>query len=99
MRGAQVEGAAGGLGGEAMAENSGGACAASEGGILAAFAPANIEAHIEHIEREIPSRLAALPEGEARWMLEAQLVRARNRRAGVLEDCRCDVAATLNRLC
>ena len=41
---------------------------------------------------------AALAEGEARWMLETQLVRARNRIADVLEDCRRTVVATLSRL-
>jgi len=43
-------------------------------------------------------RYAALAEGEARWMLETQLVRARNRIADVLEDCRRTVVATLSRL-
>jgi hypothetical protein len=49
--------------------------------------------------RIIPSlavvpRHAALRQGEARLMLETQLVRARKRIADVLEDCQRDVAAT-----
>jgi hypothetical protein len=42
-------------------------------------------------------RYAALPEGEARWMLETQLLRERNRVADVLEDCRRAIDATLAR--
>jgi hypothetical protein len=41
---------------------------------------------------------AAMPEGEARWMLETQLVRERNRLADVLEDCRHAIDVTLARL-
>jgi len=44
------------------------------------------------------SRYAKLGEGEARWMLETQLVRDRNRIADVLEDCRGLVDDTLARL-
>jgi len=36
---------------------------------------------------EVP-QFAKLPDGEQRWMLETQLVRARNRVADTLEDCR-----------
>jgi Peptidase family M28 len=43
-------------------------------------------------------RYAKLGEGEARWMLETQLVRDRNRIADVLEDCRGLVDDTLTRL-
>jgi len=40
-------------------------------------------------------RFAKLPDGEARWMLETQLVRARNRVADALDDCRRLIDATL----
>ena len=40
-------------------------------------------------------RFAKLPEGEARWMLETQLVRARNQVADALDDCRRLIDATL----
>jgi hypothetical protein len=40
-------------------------------------------------------QFAKMPEGEARWMLETQLVRARNRVADALEDCRRMVDDTL----
>jgi hypothetical protein len=43
-------------------------------------------------------RYAALDEGEARWMLETQLLRERNRVADVLEDCRRAIDDTLARL-
>ena len=43
-------------------------------------------------------RLAKLPEGEARWMLETQLVRERNRVADALEDCRRLIDETLAKL-
>ena len=47
---------------------------------------------------EVP-QFAELPNGEQRWMLETQLVRARNRIADTLEDCRrliCDTLAKLH---
>jgi hypothetical protein len=47
---------------------------------------------------EVP-QFAKLPDGEQRWMLETQLVRARNRIADALEDCRrliCDTLAKLH---
>jgi Peptidase family M28 len=40
-------------------------------------------------------RLAKLPPGEARWMLETALVRERNRVADALDDCRRMIDATL----
>jgi hypothetical protein len=40
-------------------------------------------------------RLAGLAAGPERWMLETQLVRARNRVADTLEDCTNAIAATL----
>jgi len=43
-------------------------------------------------------QLAKLPEGEARWMLETQLVRERNRVADALEDCRRLIDETLTKL-
>lgn len=43
-------------------------------------------------------RYAALPEGEARWMLETQLVRERNRVADVLEECQRLADETVARL-
>ena len=43
-------------------------------------------------------RHAKLGEGEARWMLETQLVRDRNRIADALEDCRRLIDDTLARL-
>jgi hypothetical protein len=43
-------------------------------------------------------RYAKLADGEARWMLETQLVRDRNRIADVLDDCRTLVHATLAQL-
>ena len=43
-------------------------------------------------------QLAKLPEGEARWMLETQLVRERNRVADALEDCRRLIDETLAKL-
>ena len=43
-------------------------------------------------------RYAKLGEGEARWMLETQLVRDRNRIADVLDDCRGLIDDTLARL-
>jgi hypothetical protein len=43
-------------------------------------------------------RYAKLADGEARWMLETQLVRDRNRIADVLDDCRVLVEATLAQL-
>jgi hypothetical protein len=46
---------------------------------------------------EVP-RYAKLPNGEARWMLETQLIRDRNRIADALEDCRRLIDATLLRL-
>jgi hypothetical protein len=39
-----------------------------------------------------------LPEGDARWMLETQLVRARNRVADALDDSRQLIDATLAKL-
>jgi hypothetical protein len=44
------------------------------------------------------SQLARTKNGEERWMLETQLVRARNRVADVLEDCRRMVDDTLRAL-
>jgi hypothetical protein len=72
--------------------------------IRAALALQTVRAHIAHTVQgsiipaldDVPGR-AALPEGEARRPRETQL-RARNRRAPVLEDCRRDVAVTLDRL-
>ena len=46
---------------------------------------------------ELP-KLAKLPQGEQRWMLEVQLVRERNRIADALGDCSALVDATLARL-
>ena len=46
---------------------------------------------------EVP-RLGALPEGEARWMLETGLVRERNRVADALGDAAALVGDTLRRL-
>ena len=43
-------------------------------------------------------RYAKLGDGEARWMLETQLVRDRNRIADVLDDCRGLIDDTLARL-
>jgi len=43
-------------------------------------------------------RLAKTAEGEERWMLETQLVRARNRIADVLDDCRRMIDDTLRTL-
>ena len=43
-------------------------------------------------------RLAKTAEGEERWMLETQLVRARNRVADVLDDCRRMIDDTLRTL-
>jgi len=43
-------------------------------------------------------QLASLPDGEARWMLETQLVRARNRVADALDDCRRLICETLAKL-
>ena len=43
-------------------------------------------------------RLGEMPDGEDRWMLETQLVRARNRIADALGDCRSDIDETLARL-
>ena len=43
-------------------------------------------------------RYAKLKDGEARWMLETQLVRDRNRIADALEDCRRRIDDTLARL-
>lgn len=43
-------------------------------------------------------RLAEMPDGEDRWMLETQLVRARNRIADALGDCRRDIDDTLAQL-
>jgi hypothetical protein len=43
-------------------------------------------------------RLATLPEGEERWMLETQLVRARNHVADALDDCRRLIDDTLSHL-
>ena len=43
-------------------------------------------------------RYAKLADGEARWMLETQLVRDRNRIADVLDDCRGLIDDTLARL-
>jgi len=43
-------------------------------------------------------QFAQLPEGEARWMLETQLVRARNRVADALDDCRRLIDETLKKL-
>jgi hypothetical protein len=43
-------------------------------------------------------RFAKLPEGEARWMLETQLVRARNQVADALDDCRRLIDETLVKL-
>ena len=40
-------------------------------------------------------QLAKLPEGEARWMLETQLVRERNRVADAIDDCRRLIDETL----
>ena len=40
-------------------------------------------------------QFAKLPDGEARWMLETQLVRARNRVADALDDCRRLIDQTL----
>lgn len=40
-------------------------------------------------------RYARMADGEARWMLEIELVRHRNRVADALEDCRRDVETTL----
>jgi hypothetical protein len=43
-------------------------------------------------------QLATLPEGEERWMLETHLVRARNKVADALDDCRRLVDDTLGHL-
>ena len=43
-------------------------------------------------------QLATLPEGEERWMLETHLVRARNKVADALDDCRRLVDDTLSHL-
>jgi hypothetical protein len=43
-------------------------------------------------------RLAKLPDGEERWMLETQLTRARNQAADALDDCRVLIDETLARL-
>jgi hypothetical protein len=43
-------------------------------------------------------RLATLPDGEERWMLETQLVRARNQVADALDDCRRLIDDTLSHL-
>jgi hypothetical protein len=43
-------------------------------------------------------RYARLGDGEAKWMLETQLVRDRNRIADALDDCRAQVDETLARL-
>jgi hypothetical protein len=43
-------------------------------------------------------RLAEMPDREDRWMLETQLVRARNRIADALGDCRRDIDDTLAQL-
>ena len=43
-------------------------------------------------------QFAKLPEGEQRWMLETQLVRARNHVADALDDCRHMIDETLTHL-
>jgi hypothetical protein len=44
------------------------------------------------------ARLAKMPDGEERWMLETQLVRARNQLADALDDCRLLIDDTLAKL-
>lgn len=44
------------------------------------------------------ARLAKMPDGEERWMLETQLVRARNQLADALDDCRILIDDTLAKL-
>jgi hypothetical protein len=44
------------------------------------------------------TRLAKMPDGEERWMLETQLVRARNQLADALDDCRLLIDDTLAKL-
>ena len=46
---------------------------------------------------EVP-QFAKLPDGEQRWMLETQLLRARNRVSDALEDCRRLIGDTLAKL-
>ena len=43
-------------------------------------------------------RLAGLPDGEERWMLETQMVRDRNRIADTLDDCRALIDGALRQL-
>ena len=43
-------------------------------------------------------QFAKMPDGEQRWMLETQLVRARNRVADTLDDCGRMINNTLDKL-
>jgi hypothetical protein len=44
------------------------------------------------------ARLAKMPDGEERWMLETQLARARNQLADALDDCGLLIDDTLAKL-